>query len=86
MTDFLVGLLLSIVTLTGAAGLLRGEWERTRCAYLTFEAAHARLTGKPARWESQIQVTTSSSGVSAKGRCGKAREEVEFPWLDGIPQ
>jgi hypothetical protein len=85
MTEFVLSLLLCISVLAGAAGLLRSEWERTRCAYLTFEAAHARLTGTPARIDGRIRVSASADSVRAVGRCGAAREEVSFPWLDGMP-
>lgn len=85
MTEFLVGLLLSITALVGAAGLLRSEWERTRCAYLTFEAAHMRLTGGWYKSDARVSVDSTSSGVRATGRCGTSREEVAFPWLDGAP-
>lgn len=85
MTEFLIGLLLTLATLTGAAGLFQAEWERTRCAYLTFEAAHTRLTGGWRKPDLRIQVEVNAEGVRAIGRCGKAREEVDLPWLDGAP-
>jgi hypothetical protein len=85
VAEFLLSLLFSLVAVTATAGLLRTEWDRTRCAYLTFEAAHARLTGAPARLSPQIQVQAGPERVRGQGRCGQAREQVELPWLEGEP-
>ena len=75
----------ALVAVTATAGLLRAEWDRTRCAYLTFEAAHARLTGAPSEPRPQIQVQAGPERVLGQGRCGQARERVELPWLEGKP-
>jgi len=82
VTEFLVGITLSILSVTATFALLNAEWNRTQCAYLTFEAAHARMIGLPRRPSLRIQVEENSAGVRGQGSCGDAREQVELPWLE----
>jgi hypothetical protein len=85
MTEFVLGFMLSTAALFGAAGALRAEWDRVRCSYLAFEAAHAALTRSRARPDSRVRVMSDERGVGAQGTCRAARERVEFYWLDGDP-
>jgi hypothetical protein len=82
MPEFLLGALLSVLSLTATFGLLKAEWNRMHCAYLTFEAAHARMIGANASPSLSIRVETAPEGVRAQGVCGAAREKVELPWLE----
>ena len=82
MSEFLLSLLLSIIAVTATSGLLRTQWERTRCAYLTFEAVHARLVGAAVKPDLRIQLEESPAQVSGVGRCGQAREQVALPRLE----
>lgn len=82
MPEFLLGALLSIISLTSTFALLKSEWNRVHCAYLTFEAAHARMIGAYAPPSLVVRVDTDPGGVRAQGACGAAREKVELPWLE----
>jgi hypothetical protein len=85
MTEFVLSLMLAIIASAGAAGLLREEWERTRCAYLTFEATHARLVGSSAMQDARVRIEDGVRSVRGTGYCGNARERVELPRLEGSP-
>lgn len=83
MTEFLLGLLFSCAAVAAACGLLRAEWDRTRCAYVTFEATHARLTGSRARQDLRVRLSEDAEEVRGEGSCGSARESVRLPRLEG---
>lgn len=82
MSEFLLSLLLSIIAVTTTSGLLRAEWDRTRCAYLTFEAVHAKLVGSYLRPNPQVRVDAGNERVRGQGICGQAHEQMELPWLE----
>jgi hypothetical protein len=84
MTEFLLGLLLSILSVVAASGLLHAQWERARCAYLTYEAAHARLTGAATRLDPAIRVDEDGTAVRGYGTCDQAHEKVELPKLEPV--
>jgi hypothetical protein len=68
----------------GEAGLLiQAEWYRSQCAYLTFEATHARLTGRHGvRSHFDIQIVETADRIQGVGHCGNAVEKVELPVLE----
>ena len=76
--------LLSLV-LAGAGWLLKLELDRARCAYLVFESAHARLSGRSGpEPRIEIQVSESEASVKAVGRCGSGALTVELPKLESL--
>jgi hypothetical protein len=92
MIEALFAVLLAAGALSGVAGVLDDEWNGLRCSVLTFEAGHDRLVGgngftargllgaigaKPG-----ISVTENDETVVAEGRCGRARERIEFVKLE----
>ena len=83
LVEFCVSAAMLALVLLAAAGLLRTEWDRGRCAHLVFESTHARLTQK-AGPASQIPVTLRDTprGVHGEARCGQARESVDLSRLD----
>jgi hypothetical protein len=82
MSEFLLGALLSITSLTATFALLKTEWNRVRCAYITFEATHSRMIGASPAPSLRVRVQTGPGGVRGVGVCGEAHEKVELPWLE----
>lgn len=92
----MVPLLLTIFT--GAGILVRSAFQRTRCTYLTFEAAHRELvddsdSGAAATASGAIlalkagalngiQVIPMEDGIVATGHCANAVERVRLPYLE----
>ena len=85
LSEFLLALLFSFTTLGVTAGLLHTQWQRARCAYLTFEAVHARLSGSYFREDSELRIEESPWNVRGEGNCGSAREQLQLFRLDGAP-
>lgn len=76
---------LVILTLTGSGWLLKAQWERSKCAYLVFEATHARLSGRPfALSRVQVRISEDESAVRGEGVCGGSVEKVVLPRLATI--
>ncbi len=75
---------LVLITLTGAGWLLKAYWERTRCAYLVFEIAHARLVGRvlPGPIQVKISMGEDARSVHGEGLCGSVRENVVLNRLE----
>lgn len=78
---------LVIVALSGAGWLLKAQWERSRCAYLVFEATHARLTGRlfvlPEAKFGRIEIGFAEDGqfIQGEASCGSGSEKVRLPKL-----
>jgi hypothetical protein len=72
------------VTVVAAGWTLYAGWERSRCAYLTFESAHLRLTGQIRLPGRRVEVEEDEDGVSAQGRCRAAVETVRLQRLEKI--
>jgi hypothetical protein len=70
------------ITLTGASWVLKAEWNRFQCAYLTFEAVHAKMTGSFQRIHPKTTVVDNGNSVIGLGVCGGVREQVELPYLE----
>jgi len=75
---------LVLITLTGAGWLLKAYWDRTRCAYLVFEVAHARLVGRvlPGPIRVNVSIGEDARSVQGEGVCGSARERVDLNRLE----
>lgn len=98
LLEFLLELPLLLAIFAGASALFRAGFQRTQCAYLTFEAAHRELTfeaaspaafgrttwitGILARPPKEVHLIPTADGVEAIGRCGKAVERVRLPYLE----
>ena len=93
LVEFAGACALLLATLLGCGSLLMAEWNRTRCAYLAFETAHALLTGRhPPKPVSQIpslrlsaSVREHRDAVEVVQHCGQARETVRLPRLEPEP-
>ena len=82
--EFLMTGTLIAFVLSGASWVLKGEWDRHRCAHFIFETAHAKLHGDrmPIPFgRIQVAVSVNENSVQASGICGRARESVELPKL-----
>ena len=70
----------------GIAGLiLKEEWNRSKCAYLTFEATHRDLVSPwiaPATRGFSFQVEKRGHQITGTGQCGKHTEKVSLPFLE----
>lgn len=83
--ELVVSAALISLTLIGSGWLLKAQWNRGRCAYLVFETAHARLTGRLEKGRPasvRIQVSESAEAVESLGECGQAREKITLPRLE----
>ena len=73
------------LTLAGAGWVLQAEWNRGRCAYLTFETTHARLVGRrPNATARQVETEENEREVRGEGRCGKIVEKVALRRLEAV--
>jgi hypothetical protein len=84
MTEFSICMLFCVGLVAGAAGLFQHEWNRARCAYLVFEATHARLVGRDFGTR-EVNLLEDSVSVRGEAICGNAHEAVELPRLDPAP-
>lgn len=75
---------LLMLVLTGAGWVLKLEWDRARCAYLVFESAHARLTGRAGPRAVDIEIYETPEAVSSVGRCGSSQQTVRLPKLPSL--
>lgn len=86
ITELVLSSALILIVITGTGWVLRASWERGRCAYLTFEAGRARLSGAvfPTRQTARARwrLTEDARSVTAQGWCGDAEEKVSFRKLD----
>ena len=86
LVEFAVSLSLAAAVLGSASWLLRGEWERGKCAYLVFERTHARLVGLAKPWmterSAQIVIIEEPTRIRGEGRCGSALEKVNLTRLE----
>src|SRR4051812_35679523 len=88
LLEGLLSLSLLVLVVAGAGSLFHSAFQRTRCAYLTFEAAHHRLvslseeSAPPYAGPSPVRIVPTAAGVEAEGRCGRARERVRLPFLE----
>jgi len=81
------------VTVAGCGKLLLSEWNRTRCAYLAYETAHAVLTGTrpPASLSrnpalmAQSAVGQTQEWVEVELHCASTREKVRLWRLEAAP-
>ena len=67
--------------------LLYSQWNRMRCAYLVFEATHARLVHT--RWtrpsftgSARVYFEENETEVSGRAKCGAASETVTLKRLE----
>jgi len=83
LLEFAVSLLVIVPVLIAAAGLLGGEWRRTRCAYRLFETARAQLNRtRPMLQNSFVQIQETSEDLRAQLHCGNISEQIRFPKLE----
>ncbi len=93
LVEFVSAFALLAITVFGCGSLLMATWNRTRCAYLAYETAHAHLTGSrpPGAMSrastllarSRIQEDPESVGVELL--CGAAKEQVRLFRLEAGP-
>ena len=98
MIETVLALTLAAGAFAGLAGVLGDEWDRMRCAVLTFEAGHERLVKEPSASMGRVEVgrdiltgigkqplvrvTENADIIQAEGQCGRARERVNFVRLE----
>lgn len=83
LTEFAFLASITAAILSLAAMLLYRHWERSACAYLVFEATHARRASRPEpKSNIPIRVTEDSHSFYGEGVCGKWREKVQLPKLE----
>ncbi len=85
LLEFVGSLLILVPLAFGLSSVVWAEWLRARCAVQVFEIAHAeRIGARPLNRGAprEIRVTSNVDGLSARGRCGRAEERVELPWLE----
>jgi hypothetical protein len=80
---------LLILALTGGGSLFKTEWNRLKCAYLTFEIGHQKLaqesndaeSGRSVRGDYEnglVNVQIQGDGILASAQCGQSHEAVKL--------
>ncbi len=80
LVEFIGTFALMLGTSLGFGLLIDTQWNRLRCAYLTFEAAHAvRIGARLPRFARNVNVRFEGEHVRATLRCGKVEEATHLP-------
>ena len=88
LIELLIGTSMMMLTLVGSGWLLHAGWDRSRCAYFVFEAAHARraerrLFQTPIGIPNGVRVSEDPSGqITGQADCNDASEGVRLPPLE----
>ena len=80
---FAIGLLLAFAV--GASALFKAKWNRTQCAYQTFEKTRAALNRDAlisAPWDPSIRLSDLGGSIRGEGKCGEAIETVLLEKLE----
>ncbi len=77
---------LIVLTLAGAAWIVKAQWDRDRCAYFAFQAAHESLMGAlSVGWKREtgfeVHLWEDPNNVHAEAICGDAKEAVTLAKL-----
>lgn len=83
MIEFFFSTTLVVLVLSGTGWVLKAEWDRSRCAYLVFEATHAKrtrsLTPRLSTW---VRFDEDSELITGERICRNASEKVSLPKLE----
>jgi hypothetical protein len=83
LVEFMVSATVASLVVAGTGWLLRAQWERGRCAYLVFEATHARRAGMPApAGVRRVRLRSDELRTTGEARCQDALEQVTLPGLE----
>lgn len=80
LIEFAFTLLGLSLMITYAGGLIRAQWQRSRCAYLAFENTHSQLMGS-AIWTPEnfkIKISQNPESFIGEANCENAHEKVEL--------
>ncbi|MBC7691582.1 MAG: hypothetical protein H7222_07415 [Methylotenera sp.] len=80
---FALGLLLSFSV--GASSVFKAKWNRTQCAYQTFEKTRAALNQdvlSSAPWAQNIRLEDQGGSIRGEGHCGDLVETVVLEKLE----
>ncbi len=83
LLEFALSSGLLLLTLVGSGWVLRAQWQRTRCAVLTFERTHAAAHERIPAWTGSIRFRLDSSDdeMRGEGQCDSIQEKVRIPRL-----
>ena len=86
LVELMISFALVTVTVTGATWILQAEWNRSKCAFLVFQATRESLNGTPSPLQttarSGVQITESGIEVTGEAHCGEALETVHLRKLE----
>ena len=85
LVELMVSFALVTVTVIGAGWVIQAQWNRSKCAYLVFQATREKLNGPTSVLQSlahsSIHITDAGGDVTGEALCGEAQETVHLKKL-----